>query len=182
MEQHQIQRRGHPQRDADIAVGKRAGAEPDQIDLDGDHQPVQDAGQEAGFRVLPEGPAVGGPPVTGLIPQSPQDGVVHAGERRAGKQPADHGPCQQQGQAPGQKTEIHDADHGQKAHEGEYVCQEQAVQIPAHDLKKNGRCPFCGGRPSQRRALLCSIWKKRVPLLLRSLSCAAAAIVLPFCL
>ena len=53
-------------------------AEVHEEDLHRDHDAVEQARQDAGFEVLLESLAVGGPPVTGLVAQSAQDGVVHA--------------------------------------------------------------------------------------------------------
>ena len=71
MEQHKVQHRGHPHGNAHVgAVVQHVEAEIDQEDLHRDDHAVQDAGQDAGLEVLPEGPAVGCPPVTGLVTQA----------------------------------------------------------------------------------------------------------------
>ena len=153
MEQHKVQHRGHPHGNAHVgAVVQHVEAEIDQEDLHRDDHAVQDAGQDAGLEVLPEGPAVGRPPVTGLVTQGTQHGVVHAGQRGACKDAARNGADDHHGQVVHQEADVHQADHRQKADAGEQVCKEHAAHIAAHQLKKSGLRPFCGACPFQRPA------------------------------
>ena len=80
MEDHQVEDGGHPHAGAHVdPLGQHVEAEIDHEDLHGDHHTVEDAGQDAGLEILPEGPAVGGPPVARLIPQGAQHRVVDPG-------------------------------------------------------------------------------------------------------
>jgi len=145
VEQHKVQHRGHPHGNAHVgAVVQHVEAEIDQEDLHRDDHAVQDAGQDAGLEVLPEGPAVGRPPVTGLVTQGAQHGVVHAGQRGACKDAARDGADDHYGQIVHQEADVHQADHRQKADAGEQVCKEHAAHIAAHQLKKAAYARFAG--------------------------------------
>ena len=137
LEDEQVQHRGHPQRHAHIgALRQHAEAEIHKEDLHRDHDAVEDARRNTGLEVALEGAAVGHPPVTGLIAQGAQHGIVHAGQRRPGQNTAHHRTCQHDRQAVCQKADVHQTDHRQKADAGQQVCKEHAVHITAHKLKK----------------------------------------------
>ena len=146
MEDDEVEHRGHPHPHADVgAVVEQVEAEVHEEDLHRDHDAVEHTRQDAGFEVLLESLAVGGPPVTGLIAQSAQDGVVHARQHRPGQDAAHGGAEHHDGQAVHQKADVHQTDDGQKAQTGEQVCKEHPAHIPAHQLEEAAYAGLAGG-------------------------------------
>lgn len=153
MEDDEVEHRGHPHAYADVgAVVEQVEAEVHEEDLHRDHDAVEHARQDAGFEVLLESLAVGGPPVTGLIAQSAQNGVVHACQHRTGQDAAHGGAEHHDGQAVHQEADVHQTDDGQKAQTGEQVCKEHPAHIPAHQFEEAAYAGLAGGRPFRRPA------------------------------
>ena len=145
LEDEQVQHRGHPQRHAHIgALAQHIEAEIHKEDLRRDHHTVENARRDAGLEIAFESAAVGHPPITGLIAQGAQHGIVHAGQRRPGQNAAHHRACQHDRQAVCQKADVHQTDHRQKADAGQQVCKEHAVHITAHKLKKAAYAGLAG--------------------------------------
>ena len=137
LEDEQVQHGGHPQGHAHIgALIQHAKAEIHKEDLHRHHDAVEDAGGNAGAEVALEGFAVGHPPVARFVAQRAQHGVVHAGQSRPRQNAAADSAHDHNGQAVGQKADVHQTDHRQKADAGEQVGQKHAVHVAAHQLKE----------------------------------------------
>ena len=102
------------------------------------------ARQDAGLEIALECLAVGRPPVTGLITQGTENGIVHAGQRRARQNAAHSGTDQHHGEAVHQKADVDQADDREKAQAGEQVCKEHAAHIAAHQLEETAYAGLAG--------------------------------------
>ena len=146
MEQQQVEHRCHPHGHAHIgAVVEHVEAEIHKEDLHRDHHAVKHARQDAGLEIALECLAVGRPPVTGLITQGAQNGIVHTGQRRARQNAARSGTDQHHGEAVHQKADVDQADDREKAQAGEQVCKEHAAHIAAHQLEETAYAGLAGG-------------------------------------
>ena len=146
MEEDEVEHRGHPHPHADVgAVVEHIEAEVDEKDLHRDHDAVEHPRQDAGLEVLPEGLAVGGPPVAGLVAQGAQDGVVHPRQHRPGQNAAHGGAEDHDRQAVHQEADVHQTDDRQKAQTGEQVGEEHPAHIPAHQLEEAADAGLAGG-------------------------------------
>ena len=146
LEQHQIEHRSHPQRDAHVGtVVQHIEAEIDEENLQRDHHGIQHTGHKAGLEVALERLAVGHPPVARLVAQRAQDGIVHSGQRGPGQQTAHGGTAQHHRQAVLQKADVHQTDDRCKPDAGQQVCKEHPVHITAYKLKKAADAGLAGG-------------------------------------
>ena len=146
MEEDEVEHRGHPHPHADVgAAVEHIEAEVDEKDLHRDHDAVEHPRQDAGLEVLPEGLAVGGPPVAGLVAQGAQDGVVHPRQHRPGQNAAHGGAEDHDRQAVHQEADVHQTDDRQKAQTGEQVGKEHPAHIPAHQLEEAADAGLAGG-------------------------------------